>query len=63
MPRLIPAAERAHSPGNGRSNEEIIHALHQFEGGEKVTKMAAAPCSRWRMRSSKGSTGGCATNA
>jgi transposase-like protein len=24
-------------PRKGRSNEEIIHALHQVEGGEKVT--------------------------
>ena len=26
-------------PRKGRSNEEIIHALHQVEGGEKVTEV------------------------
>ena len=26
-------------PRTGRSNEEIIHALHQVEGGEKVTEV------------------------
>ena len=26
-------------PRKGRSNEEIIHALHQAEGGEKVTEV------------------------
>ena len=26
-------------PRRGRSNEEIIHALHQVEGGEKVTEV------------------------
>src|SRR6266550_370862 len=26
-------------PRKGRSNEEIIHALHQVEGGEKVTEI------------------------
>jgi transposase len=25
--------------GIGRTNEEIIHALHQVEGGEKVTEL------------------------
>ena len=26
-------------PRKGRSNEEIIHALHQVEGGEKVSEV------------------------
>jgi hypothetical protein len=26
-------------PRKGRSNEEIVHALHQIEGGEKVTEV------------------------
>ena len=26
-------------PRKGRSNEEIVHALHQVEGGEKVTEV------------------------
>jgi hypothetical protein len=26
-------------PRKGRSNEEIIHALHQVEGGEKVAEV------------------------
>ena len=26
-------------PRKGRSNEEIIHALHQVEGGEKVNEV------------------------
>ena len=26
-------------PWKGRSNEEIVHALHQVEGGEKVTEV------------------------
>ena len=26
-------------PRKGRTNEEIIHALHQVEGGEKVTEV------------------------
>jgi putative transposase len=26
-------------PRKGRSNEEIIHALHQVGGGEKVTEV------------------------
>lgn len=26
-------------PAMGRSNEEIVHALHQVEGGEKVTEV------------------------
>jgi putative transposase len=26
-------------PPKGRSNEEIIHALHQVEGGEKVAEV------------------------
>jgi len=29
-------------PRKGRSNEEIIHALHQVEGGEKVTGSVGA---------------------
>jgi hypothetical protein len=32
-------------PRKGRSNEEIIHALHQVEGGEKVTEVCRRlPC-------------------
>jgi putative transposase len=26
-------------PRKGRTNEEIVHALHQVEGGEKVTEV------------------------
>ncbi len=26
-------------PRKGRSNEEIVHALHQVEGGEKVAEV------------------------
>src|SRR4029450_7975527 len=26
-------------PRRGRSNEDVIHALHQVEGGEKVTEV------------------------
>ena len=26
-------------PRKGRSNEEIVHALHQVDGGEKVTEV------------------------
>ena len=26
-------------PRKGRRNEEIVHALHQVEGGEKVTEV------------------------
>jgi hypothetical protein len=29
----------AEMPRKGRSNEEIVHALHQVEGGEKVTEV------------------------
>jgi putative transposase len=29
----------AQMPRKGRSNEEIVHALHQVEGGEKVTEV------------------------
>src|SRR4051812_2808895 len=32
------AKETQTMPRKGRSNEEIIHALHQVEGGEKVTE-------------------------
>lgn len=31
-------------PRKGRSNEEIIHALHQVEGGEKVTEVCSNRC-------------------
>jgi len=34
-----PAKVTQTMPRKGRSNEEIIHALHQVEGGEKVTKV------------------------
>ena len=34
-----PAKETQTTPRKGRSNEEIIHALHQVEGGEKVTEV------------------------
>ena len=34
-----PAGETQTMPRKGRSNEEIIHALHQVEGGEKVTEV------------------------
>lgn len=30
-------------PRKGRSNEEIVHALHQVEAGEKVTPPCASP--------------------
>jgi putative transposase len=30
-------------PRKGRSNEEIIHALHQVEGGEKVIEVCRRP--------------------
>jgi hypothetical protein len=26
-------------PRKGRSNEEIVHGLHQVEGGEKITEV------------------------
>jgi len=36
--RLVgPAKETQTRPRKGRSNEDIIHALHQVEGGENVT--------------------------
>jgi hypothetical protein len=40
-------------PRKGRTNEEIVHALHQVEGGEKVTEV-------WRRlgSASKRSTAG-----
>ena len=37
----------------GRSNEEIVHALHQVEGGEKVAEVCRRPGS-----ASKRSTAG-----
>ena len=36
-------------PRKGRSNEELIHALHQVEGGEKVTEV-------WRRLGVSGQT-------
>jgi hypothetical protein len=43
-----PAKQTQTMPHKGRSNEEIIYALHQVEGGEKVTEAVAtsAPASR-----------------
>jgi hypothetical protein len=35
-------------PRKGRSNEEIIHALHQVEGGEKVAEMCSGSASASR---------------
>jgi putative transposase len=35
----VPAKETQTMPRKGRSNEEIIHALHQVEGDEKVTEV------------------------
>src|SRR5262245_36700318 len=35
----MPAEERQPMPRKGRSNEEIVHALHQVEGGEKVAEV------------------------
>jgi len=34
-----PAQGDAPMPRKGRNNEEIVHALHQVEGGEKVTEV------------------------
>jgi putative transposase len=40
----------------GRSNEEIVHALHQVEGGETATEvcrrlvMSEQTCYRWKKQ-------------
>jgi hypothetical protein len=41
-------------PRKGRSNEEIVHALHQVEGGEKVAEV----CRRLGGQRADGSTAG-----
>ena len=43
----------AETPRKGRSNEEIIHALHQVEGGEKIAEI----CCRLWASASRRSTG------
>ena len=43
-------------PRKGRSNDEINHALHQVEGGEKVTEVcrrlgvSEQTCYRWKAK-------------
>jgi putative transposase len=51
-------------PRKGRSNEEIVHALHQVDSGEKVTEVcrrlgvSEQTFYRWKKQCRGGAVGG-----